>query len=230
MINPPAGFRAVRLPDGGQLILAEELDQPAWRAALEQPERWLHVARGGAGRGPRGALQLENGPRLAIKQCLRGGWPARFNRTRYFRLGRFARELHAGRAARAAGLPVAETLAIRTRPAAPGWFVWSASRWLAGMTDLAALWRDPRAQGQRELLWAGAEALLSRLADQGLVHPDLNLGNLMHAPDDARNPIWLIDLDRACWLGRPLASADRTRACARLRRSRTKLESRAVPS
>ncbi len=233
MIEAPDGFASTPLSGGGVLILDRSLSTTPLAAALQEP--WRHVSPRplgiGTGRGPRGVVTIAGAPVVLVKQCLRGGWLARFNRQRYFRLDRFAHELAASRAAHDAGLLVGETLAVTLVPARPGCFVWSTSRWVADAEDLAQLWLRTADQATRSQLWAAAIALLRTIADAGLEHPDLNLGNLLMRRDERHG--WsatLIDFDRARWTGRPATAAARANALSRLERSRTKLERLAAQS
>ncbi|MFN7965797.1 MAG: lipopolysaccharide kinase InaA family protein [Acidobacteriota bacterium] len=233
MIEAPRGFVSIPLCEGGQLLLDQSLSATTLAHALREPWRHTHPRpiSLGTGRGPRGLLALPDAPAVMVKQCLRGGWLAPLNRQRYFGLSRFGRELVASRAAREAGLPVGETVAVTFVPSRPGWRVWSASRWIADAEDLAHLWLQAPDAATRAELWAAALTLLDAIAARGLEHPDLNLGNVLMRRDSQRG--WsaiLIDFDRARWSGKPVSSSARAGALARLERSRDKLERRAALS
>ena len=62
-----------------------------------------------------------------------------------------------------------------------------------------------------------------RLAhDSGLVHPDLNLGNLLVRREEGKCDAYVIDLDKAWFLGGPLPMAKRRAALRRRERSYVK--------
>src|SRR5690606_8774787 len=77
--------------------------------------------------------------------------------------------------------------------------------------------------GARVAAWRAAGALLRRTWDAGLLHPDLNLGNILIAGDPEDPRAWLIDLDRARLSG-DMSAGDRVAMQRRLNRSREKLE------
>jgi hypothetical protein len=69
-----------------------------------------------------------------------------------------------------------------------------------------------------------AVRLVRRMHDVGLLHPDLNLGNLLAAPaEGGRWNAWVVDLDRASLAPGPLGAAARRRSLRRLDRSYLKL-------
>ena len=110
-----------------------------------------------------------------------------------------------------------------------------------GVRDMAALDISPRGAAGREIdnylerAWPNLtpQAFLLELfstrrrldaAAAGLLHPDLNLGNILVAGDPERPRAWLIDLDRARMTG-DMKADDRVAMQRRLNRSREKLES-----
>jgi 3-deoxy-D-manno-octulosonic acid kinase len=216
------------------VIAPRALMRPLAEVRLDRP--WEFVAAPppgpGTGRGPRGLATLPGVGRVLVKRYLRGGALARVNPERYFGTGRFEREIATGCVARAAGLPVAETLAVVVRPASPGWHAWGIARFVEDAPDLA-LWlagraSDPPLDGA---LWRAALAVVGRLHEGGLEHRDLNLGNLVarRAADDVWDVV-AVDLDRARWWGRPVPERVRERALQRLERSFRKLfPGRALP-
>jgi 3-deoxy-D-manno-octulosonic acid kinase len=82
-----------------------------------------------------------------------------------------------------------------------------------------------RERPQEDLVPLLAGALRS-LHDAGLVHPDLNLGNLLVAVSGERREVVFVDLDRARFAGHPLSARVRRGGLARLRRSAAKLDPR----
>jgi len=228
----PAGFVRIDCNEGEFIahqdiagrVLAAGLDKP-WELVEPRPPG------PGTGRGPRAVVPLPGEPRLLVKQYLRGGVPARWNRERYASPRRFLRELEVGQLARAAGLPVGEALGVVLVPARPGWRAWGMARFIEEAPDLASRLTRERDARVREAIWRAALDAVSRWHDAGLDHPDLNLGNLLVRPREngAGWDIFLVDLDRARWLGVPLAAHRRARAHARLERSLRKICGQLAP-
>lgn len=225
MIAPPHGFTHCEAK-GVVLLIDDSIAATSLREALLTP--WRHVAPRppgpGTGRGPRGLLRQDDAPVLLVKQACRGGWLAHVNRERFFRLERFHDELSASRAARLGGLPAGETLAITLRRAGIGWNAWIASRWIEPAEDLLRTWLTTSAGAQRAALWSAAVAFVDTIAAQGILHADLNLGNLLVRASSSGWSFWLIDFDRARSLTRPLTAAERLTMQQRLERSRRKAE------
>lgn len=222
MIPIPPGFRALPA-DGGHAVLRADLAPALCGAGLDRPWtlRLEGAPDGATGRGPRGVIALEGGPRVLVKQCLRGGWIARWNRAWYASARRFLKELDVGRRAEAAGCPVAPAVGVVLLPAGPGVRAWSMSLYVEGARDLSvALVRldDP---GEREALLRACLGAVGALHRAGLHHRDLNLGNVLvrEAPEDRGWEVRIVDLDRARWLGRPLPPRMARRVIARFDRS-----------
>src|SRR5262249_11934394 len=97
-----------------------------------------------------------------------------------------------------------------------------AVRELEGYEDLAARMRRG-AVDERAL--AAALAAVRSMHDRGIVHPDLNLGNVLTRQSDAV----IIDFDRASFLPGPVPFAARQAAVRRLERSCAKITGSAGP-
>lgn len=226
MISAPAGF--VRHQFGPSwVILDETISSPKLATRLADPEP-LTVDRNltsSTGRGPRGLLELGASETLLIKRCLRGGWLARINSSRYFLLSRFHRELQASQHAHRVGLPCGETRAVVIQPAAPGWHVWAASRWIEQAEDFGQRWLASD-EAERAALWHHATEFVARVAAAGIAHPDLNLGNLLIEVGKGESVprIWLIDFDRCRVVGREQRERVEQQMLARMRQSRSRLE------
>lgn len=179
----------------------------------------------GTGRGPRGLIEIAGVGRVLVKQYMRGGWLARLNADRYLFFRRFVAELRVAVAASAAGCPVIVPLATVVRRSGWGWRAWQAIPWWEGSRDLAAWLTSPRRSDIRtgELFKTALRAIRT-CHEGGLLHADLNLGNVLLRPVvggqgwEAR----LIDLDRCRMFPGPVPVGSRRRALARLERSLVK--------
>ncbi len=225
-MNRPSLLLRVELSPGLLLVVPEEREA-LLAAGFDRPWELVRPGRAspGAGRGRRGRATLPDGRVLFVKQYLRGGVLARWNRERYFGTGRFVREIDAGRQAEAEGLPVLPTIAVRLAPAGIGWRAWGASWLLAEARSLAErLAEDGIGRNEAEALWLAALRALAAAHAAGLRHADLNLGNLLARP--AGSGAWdvrLIDLDRARLRRGPLGPKETAAVLARLERSWRKL-------
>lgn len=222
MIAAPPGFRLLR-HGAVAAILDEAIADGAVAAGLDRP--WEKVrprpAGAGTGRGPCFVAQLEDGTKLFVKQYLRGGAVRLVNHDRYFGRARFLRELAVGRAARAAGLPVGETIGLVLVGARPGWRAWGIARYVEDAEDLARMIANG---AEAAPLWRAALALLERCHEAGLEHPDMNLGNLLaRRGEGGALELFVVDLDRARWRGAPLDPKKRAKVVARLERSYRKI-------
>jgi hypothetical protein len=100
-----------------------------------------------------------------------------------------------------------------------------ATELVAHASDLAtlSLGAERWTEEDRAAAWRAAGALLRMSFERGLLHPDLNLKNILIERTAAGLNAHIIDLDRAR-LTRPANPAQRAAMLARLERSRTKLE------
>jgi len=162
------------------------------------------------------------GSRWRVKAMRRGGRLARIWRGRYPSARRLVRTLSVSAEAPLRGvataLPVA--LIVETGP-------WGLARGamafeeIEGAEDLARL--AVRAAATRADLTA-AIAAVRAMHDRGVLHPDLNLGNvLLRRRIDAHVEAFVIDFDRATIVAEPLPFAARQAALRRIERSCAKL-------
>lgn len=196
---------------------ADRLPQPS-------PE-WFHTAywedRGAvrgraAGRGQ--ALLLESDYGAAVlRQYLRGGWPARISRDRYFFTGfersRPVAEFRTLARLVALGLPVPAPLAAlcdRQGPFYRGWLLMALIPEAEPLADLLA------SRSEAPALWRRVGATVRRFHDAGVVHADLNARNILVGRADA---VHLVDFDRARF-----APGRRRALAANLRRLHRSLE------
>lgn len=212
---------------GAELLVNAELSPPYADAALAAPET-LAEAPGDArasGRGALRAIEAGGGARLLVRHYRRGGLLGPVLGDRYLRCGpsRPEAELIVTEYLRARGVRVPRIAAALVRPAGPcayrgDLFVLEEP----GARDFAAFLRSaPPAREKREALRSAAREA-RRLHDAGVVHPDLNVKNLLLT---ASGEAMILDFDRASVPepGRPLPPAPRARALLRLLRSAAKL-------
>ncbi len=207
-----------------ELVAREELLAPLVEAGFAAP--WnlvVSVERGrGTGRGPRGVVALTGGRRFLVKQCLRGGLIAKVNRSRYLSHRRFEEELALGLEAERRGLPVAPTCGVAWRRSLWGYQVWSVAPFVEEARDLARIVLDaPCADRTRALLAAAVDAFRV-LHEGGLVHHDLNLGNVMVSKERA-DAVTIVDLDKARLVEGVVPRAAQERVRARFLRSWNKV-------
>ncbi|MCW5892596.1 MAG: 3-deoxy-D-manno-octulosonic acid kinase [bacterium] len=175
------------------------------------------------GRGAAWRLCLPGGARAVLRRYRRGGFFARWVTETYVdRPLRPLRELAVTVEARARGAAVPEVLAARVE----GRVLYRGAILTAeipGATPvLDALAATPDAEARRALARRAGEAVAS-LHVAGVVHADLNCGNILLAPG-ATAGATVIDLDRASLRRGPLGRWRRRRALRRLHRSLAKLD------
>jgi len=155
----------------------------------------LPVPNGGRGGIAVAAIGSE---RVVVRPFRRGGLPSYFVRDLY--LGTSPRpfiELELTERLRQAGVPVPEVLAASVRWVVPGccYRGWLLTRFI----DAPTLWQwvqgEPALADRRVVLGCVALAV-RRLHAAGVVHPDLNLNNiLVRLGEDPQ--VWLLDFDRS---------------------------------
>ena len=154
------------------------------------------------GRGAAFAITTADGAWL-VRHYRRGGAVARVLDDEYPRTGvpRVFRELNVSIAARAAGIPTPEVVAAVVY--ANGAFVRYdiAVVFIPDAFDLAAiLFGEAAVEVDREI--TKAASLIRVVCERGLIHADLNLKNILLAPNGA----YVVDLDR-CRMAGPSRSA-----------------------
>ncbi len=237
----PAGFHIE--PVDGALVLARADVAAAacgavaaagtlFAAALRAPDH----ARIDSGRGAL-AVAAFAGARWVVRHARRGGAVARLLRDRYLRAGepRPFRELALSRRLAARGVPTPEVVAAVVYDAGP-WFVRGdvATLLVPDSVDLAAIVFGAEAEAggaaRRGEAWAAAAceaagALVRRAHEEGLVHPDLNVRNILIQAEPSPRAL-LLDLD-GCALRARLSGGERGRMLRRFERSWRKHERRA---
>ena len=175
-----------------------------------------------SGRGPTKVIAGTAGRRWRLKRLRRGGVVGALWRDQFPSARRPFEVLRATLTAAARGVPTARPIALLLRRGAGGLVRgFFAVEELEGYADLAT--RTLRhAIGEVEI--GATMATIRSMHDHGVVHPDLNLGNVMLRGDAAqRTEVSLIDFDRARFLSGPAPFAVRQAAVRRLERSCAKI-------
>jgi len=222
--EPPAGF--VRRNEGAWALYAEATAlQAVLDAGLAREEGWTGALAGAVagGRGGTAILRGDERGRWRLKALRRGGATGPVWRDRYPGPKRPIAVLGATVEAAARGVPTAAAVALLVvlGPArlARGFL---AVHELEGFEDLGA--RAGRgAIEERDL--AAALPAVRAMHDRGVIHPDLNLGNILIRELE----VAIIDFDRADFLPGPAPFASRQAALRRLERSCAKITGRPGP-
>ena len=143
-----------------------------------------------SGRGLAYAIRLDRDPWL-VRHYRRGGMIARVLNDRYAPTGnRAVDELKASIVARARGIPTPEVVAAICYPTPLYARFDIAVQFIDHSRDLAQLLFEDRVVSARDI--GKAAALIRTMIQGGLLHADLNLKNILIAPDRA----YVLDLDR----------------------------------
>jgi 3-deoxy-D-manno-octulosonic acid kinase len=205
MIGPPhPEYQFLETPIASGVALASLL--PPLRAIVEAQSLYAYAAtvtgrRELAGRGPAYAIPLGR-DRVVVRHVRHGGALAAITRDVFLAPTRAPYELAVSHRLRDGGVPTPEVLAYVTYPVAR--FLRRAdvvTREIPDAVDLgtllgaATLTADDRAA-----LWAMVTELIEALATVGAYHADLNVTNVLVAPDAAgRRTAHAIDVDRVVW-------------------------------
>ncbi len=195
------------------------------QAGLSTPEGWMRILRegeDGSGRGRTSRSILPDGRRIVVKQLRRGGAIGRLWRDRFLGEARALANVEIPIGAAARGVPTASPVALLSWEGPKGLYrAWLATDEILGAEDLTTLYG--RCSLDAAALTVAMLDAVRGAHDAGLVHADLNLGNVL-ARERAAG-VWdvsLIDLDRARLLAEPLGFRPRLRALRRLERSAVK--------
>lgn len=180
----------------------------------------------------RGTIYLVPGPddnRWLIRRLTHGGVLAPISGDRFLRIGRPRpfNELRLSWQLRELGLPTPRVHAAVVYPHGLFYRGEVARQHVAPARDLAALlFADPnRPRPERQAALAAAGRLLGKLHRVGLVHPDLNLRNVLIETTDGAPRAYILDLEK-CRRVERLTVGQRRRMLARLRRSARRFEQR----
>ncbi|MHC4263966.1 MAG: lipopolysaccharide kinase InaA family protein [Planctomycetota bacterium] len=230
----PKGFELIR-GRRGRLARADAVARALEDAgfAPDGDEREL-PASDVSGRHPLG--QIECGSmRLLVRRYAHGGLLRWLTGERFADWSRPFDELRLADALRERGVRTPKVVAARAVRArlGVGWRLALVSERVENSTDLATLVESFR-RGEHDLLGLRATirslgVMLRQLHDLGLEHVDLQLRNILSAPDsEGESELWIIDLDRSR-LGRPLDREKRLANLARLARSAERRSLRGRP-
>jgi hypothetical protein len=213
-------------PKGSIALYAAAAMHDAVRArGLDTWDAWHRALGSGApasGRGATAVVEGAPGSRWRLKAMRRGGRLASIWRDRYGSARRLVATLSASAEAQARGVPTAQPVALIVEIGLGG-FARGAMAFaeIEGSEDLAR--RVVRKAATRADFEATIVAVRA-MHDRGVVHPDLNLGNVLLREGSTSLPdAFLIDFDRATFAPGPLPFRPRQTALRRLERSCAKL-------
>jgi hypothetical protein len=219
----PEGFDS-REGAAGTLFVRKDLSERLLKLGLDAPERWNRLLSGVstvAGRGGIARLELPGGERLVLKKLLRGGLAGELRRELFAGRSRLMGNLSLPVEARLRGVPTAAPAALLVVPGSGGQFRgWLALEEISGARDLLALYASGGSPSEPEM--RAAMRAVRQMHDAGLVHRDLNLGNLLVRGEGEACEGFVVDLDGAKLRDRPLTPKRRLKALRRLERSYVK--------
>ncbi|HUG39818.1 MAG TPA: lipopolysaccharide kinase InaA family protein [Longimicrobiales bacterium] len=177
--------------------------------------------------------------RWVVREYVRGGALAGLMGDRYVRLGtpRPVREFRLARALEALGIPTPAAVGAATYPRGPWYRGELVTEWVPGSADLARILFGRAALGDAAagapappvcdpaLAMRAAGRLVAVLHEAGVRHPDLNIKNILVEAGPGFPRALVLDLDRACLVGR-LSGRARRRMLERFERSLRKWERR----
>ena len=210
----PVGFHR-RSTGRGVLYAAADLEDAIVLGGLDRGDVWERLLASGDARSGRGASAVVSGWRL--KRFRRGGLTAPLWGDRYLGAARLVAALAASAEASRRGVPTPAAVALLVeRAGGPLVRGFLATEEIEGAEDLAR-----RAVRGAATVHDVEEAMraVRRMHDRGVVHPDLNLGNLLLTG----GPVHVIDLDRVTFTEGPVPERLRRRALRRILRSCAKL-------
>lgn len=180
------------------------------------------------GRGVVYGIEVPGG-RWAVRHSRRGGLVARWLGDRYLRAGvpRPIRELAASDAARRRGVATPRVIAVAIYPAGIFYRADVITEYIPDAVDLAGALFGPAALTGEDRVRAceAAGRLVAGLGGRGLVHPDLNLKNILVVRSGGEVSAVLLDLDQCRMLDR-VSHGQRARMRRRLLRSLEKWQFR----
>jgi len=189
--------------DGGTAVTRRDIAAPVREAlaaagtlhrwASQQPERDEFTGRGATYGVPLGGL------RVVVRHAMRGGAIAPLLRDRYFGSPRFLTEIALAQRLAAVGVPTPAVLAGIRYAAPPGHRADVMTERVDGRDLAAIFFGDPAPDdAARRAVWVAVAATVVRLHAARLVHPDLQLRNVLVGPDPAAPgtlTAWLLDVD-----------------------------------
>lgn len=225
------GYRLIATPEA-RPALTEWLRQSGTLSAAAGAQPRVSTLRG---RGTVPVVPAPPGPwpaemRWVVRHYHRGGAVASLLGDRYPRgpVPRPVREFEAIRAAGALGIPTVRAVGAVVYPAGLFYRGDLVTEWVPDSVDLAdVLFGTSSPGGFTPAATMGAAGRLVRLMhENGLMHPDLNIKNVLIAPGKEGPRALIVDLDRARLRSRALSTRARERGRARFRRSLRKWQKR----
>lgn len=214
------GFTAVERP-GATLFVRPGLEEET--DGLADPALWeRQLASAGEGGGRGAVARVPVGGRPAVlKRMRRGGLLARWRGDRFSRPERLRRNAVLPDEAIRRGVPTPPVLALLVVEVPGGYRGWLAVEEIRDALPLSARITEEIA--------AAALSCVRKLHDAGIVHPDLNLGNLLARAGDSGVEAFVVDLDGARVSEDPAPFAARRNALRRIERSYEKVWGRPGP-
>ncbi|HEX6926012.1 MAG TPA: lipopolysaccharide kinase InaA family protein [Longimicrobiaceae bacterium] len=215
-------FEAIEV--GGWRILVRSGFR-SWAAGAAKGELDAAATIGG-GRAEHPVFALPDGGEAVFRRFHRGGLMRHLNGDAYFAGHRAFAEARVTARAAAAGVRVPEVIAAGERRSGLAYRAWIATRRIARASGLEERLATAGAAGaeRRSALLGAAGEQIGRMHDAGIIHPDLNLRNLLVVQDgDEALTVYIIDFDRAVLLPAAAPSRQRARELLRLARSAAKL-------
>jgi 3-deoxy-D-manno-octulosonic acid kinase len=138
---------------------------------------------------------------VVVRHAWHGGLLAPLTADRFRRPTRAPREMAQSAALLAAGIPTTEVLGFARYPAAMGLLcrVDVVSRYVADAADLGMVLAGLAPFVDRDTALQSTHRLLSQMAAQGVVHPDLNVKNILLRPTGHGIEAMMIDVDVVQW-------------------------------
>jgi len=239
MVKTPEGYR--RMDSGPAiLIVKEEYTRPLLDLGITEPETFItghpDTEDHATGRGTVLSVPLgdRTGTRVMVRKYLRGGLVRWVNKELFFGNKRPFHELLIGTEAVRRGIPTALPLAaVSIRVAVSFFRCYLITRELTNCIDLPRYLKDlrdnsiPNAGRKKERVLVKTAETVKTMHDQGLLHADLNMKNILVDKTDAEK-IYIIDWDKSL-LRNGLNPAERSANIIRFCRSMVKLAQNNVP-
>ncbi|MEE8556367.1 MAG: lipopolysaccharide kinase InaA family protein [Myxococcota bacterium] len=193
------------------------------RLADESVRSKLFMSAPRRGRGSAPTVTLDSGLSIVLRRYRHGGLLGGVTRGLLLGLRRPLAELDVSARAEALGAPVPHVVCVILWPVAgPLWSAMIGTREEPYAEELLAVWARHPPGHERYALLRRVGAAIRRLHDAGVLHPDLQVRNILLCPETPER-IVVIDLDRArLRAARSLRPAARATNLARLIRSAIK--------
>lgn len=227
--QPPHGYQSQRVGDATLVATDDTIDALAavitqhktlytWARQVQQP-------RALRGRAPVfvASIPSHNDITIVVRHAWHGGLLAPLTRDVYRRPSRAPRELQMSERLRRSGIPTPAIVAYALYDAGPGLVrVDVASRYIADSYDFAAVLAQHAPDIDRISAFDALKVLLGNLARNQVVHPDLNIKNVLLFRDAERLAAAVLDVDVVEHSINESPAAVHVRNVARLARSMRK--------